>query len=102
MPVGAFGRFWPLRLLVARLNLAVEIRWQTAANHVVLATLMSACPASPGFCPPMSVLARTSKTPLFFDFLLVAAPESEGPCLPASIVVNGCFGRHSRPRLTCL
>jgi hypothetical protein len=100
--VGAFGRFWPLRLLVARLNSAVEIRWQTAANHVVLSTSMSACPASPGFRPPMSVLARTSKTPLSCDFLLVATQEPERPCLPGSIVVNGCFGRHSRPRLTCL
>jgi hypothetical protein len=48
MPVGAFGWFWPLKLLVTRLNSAVEIRWRTAANYVVLATLMSACPASPG------------------------------------------------------
>ncbi len=70
---GAFGRFWPMKDVVTRLNSAVEIRWQIVTNHIVLATLMAACPASPGFCPAMSVFARSLKTPVSCEFVLVVA-----------------------------
>ena len=75
-PVGAFGGFWQMTLLVTQMDSELEVRWQAAGHSFGLAMLAAA-----GFCllrpfnPSLLTLALPSKTPRTCDLLLAAVDE---------------------------
>jgi hypothetical protein len=69
-PVGAFGGFWQMTLLVTQMDSELEVRWQAAGHSFGLAMLAAA-----GFWllrpfnPSLLTLALPSKTSLKFNDL---------------------------------